>query len=378
MEPSSHPIQQMTLRAFDLSERTARRGRSSLDRRFNRWKARAFMIAQCSVTAALAWFLAVHVLDHSTPFFAPVAAIVCLGISFGQRLRRSIDVALGVAVGVLIGDLFVTFFGSGVWQIVVVVALAMSVATLLGAGQLMIIQAGVQSTIIVALAPNPGQALDRWLDAVVGCVCALAVATIAPSAPLRKPGLLAAKILVEIAATLDAAEKALRAQDVDAADAVLVQARAAEADLAALNEAASEGLAVVRHSPFRRGDLPAVQAYAELAVPLDRASRNVRVLARRCAVALWRNEAVPLAYLLLMSETAETVRFMGTELQNGRLPVAARERLIKIGERSSHLKLADSISAVVILAQLRSIITDMLELTGLDYGEARTLLPEMD
>ncbi|MDX6320615.1 MAG: hypothetical protein QOF52_473, partial [Propionibacteriaceae bacterium] len=290
MEPSSHPIQQMTLRAFDLSERTARRGRSSLDRRFNRWKARAFMIAQCSVTAALAWFLAVHVLDHSTPFFAPVAAIVCLGISFGQRLRRSIDVALGVAVGVLIGDLFVTFFGSGVWQIVVVVALAMSVATLLGAGQLMIIQAGVQSTIIVALAPNPGQALDRWLDAVVGCVCALAVATIAPSAPLRKPGLLAAKILVEIAATLDAAEKALRAQDVDAADAVLVQARAAEADLAALNEAASEGLAVVRHSPFRRGDLPAVQAYAELAVPLDRASRNVRVLARRCAVALWRNE----------------------------------------------------------------------------------------
>lgn len=378
MPPSPHPIQQMTLRAFDLSERTARRGRDSLDRRVSRWRSRSFLIAQCALTAAFAWAIAHHVLGHPMPFFAPVAAIVCLGITFGQRIRRGIDVAIGVAVGVLIGDLFVTFFGSGVWQIVVVAALSMSIATLLGAGQLMIIQAGVQSTIIVTLAPNPGQAVDRWLDAVIGCVCALLVATIAPSAPLRKPRLLAAQILTEFAATLDAAERALRTGDTEAADAVLQQARAAERDLEGMEEAAKEGLAVVRHSPFRRRDLPAVQAYAELAVPLDRASRNLRVLARRSAVALWREEQVPLAYLVLIGETAEVVRFMGSELYDRRLPVAARDRLVNLGVSSSHLKLAQSLSSVVILAQLRSMITDLLELTGMTYAEARLLMPDMD
>lgn len=378
METPARSIQQMTLRAFDLSERTARLGRNSLDRRVSRWRSRAFLILQCSVTAAIAWLLARHVLHHPTPFFAPVAAIICLGISFGQRLRRGVDVAIGVAVGVLIGDLFVTYFGAGIWQIFVVAALAMSLATLLGAGQLMIIQAGVQSTIIVTLAPTPGQALDRWLDAVIGCACALLIATIAPSAPLRKPRLLAARILLQFAATLDAAEQALRRHDAESADAVLVQARGAERDLAALNEAASEGLAVVRQSPFRRRNLPAVQAYAELALPLDRVSRNIRVLARRSAVALWRNEPVPLAYLVLISDTADVIRFMSGELDQRRLPSAARDRLVKLGQGSSHLKLADSISAVVILAQLRSIITDLLELTGLSYAEARTLLPEMD
>ena len=56
------------------------------------------------------------------------------------------------------------------------------------------------------------------------------------------------------------------------------RARAAETRLAALDEAASEGLAVARQSVFRRHQLSTVQAYADLQEPLDRASRNLRVL----------------------------------------------------------------------------------------------------
>ena len=33
---------------------------------------------------------------------------------------------------------------------------------------------------------------------------------------------------------------------------------------------------------------------------------------------------------------------------------------------------------MVILAQVRSITADLLELTGMDYAEARELIPEMD
>jgi hypothetical protein len=35
-------------------------------------------------------------------------------------------------------------------------------------------------------------------------------------------------------------------------------------------------------------------------------------------------------------------------------------------------------SAVVILAQTRSIVADMMQLTGIEYGDARELIPDMD
>ena len=106
--------------------------------------------------------MARYVVGHPQPFFAPVAAMVCLGFSFGQRLRRVAEVMVGVAVGVGVGDLFVRIFGTGVPQIVFVVALAMSVAVLLGAGTLMSTQAGVQAAIVTTLLPNPSAGFSRW------------------------------------------------------------------------------------------------------------------------------------------------------------------------------------------------------------------------
>jgi uncharacterized membrane protein YgaE (UPF0421/DUF939 family) len=373
MDPDAYRLQ-----AFDLSERTVRRSRASAVRRVERLRGRAFMIIQTSITAGLAWVVAHYVVGHQLPFFAPVAVIVTLGISFGQRMRRAIEVAIGVAVGVAVGDLFHYFFGTGPWQIVVVCALAMSVATLLGAGQLMIIQSGVQAIVVTSLSANLGYGVNRWLDAVIGCALALVVATIAPSSPLRKPGSVAATVLREMGGALRGAAAALRGRDATAADAVLEQARAGEKGLTALDQASAEGLAVVRHSPFRRRELSRVEALADLYDPLDHASRNLRVLARRCAVAVWRGEPVPADYLNLMDRLADAATFMASELDEGRFPEAARPQLLEIGELSSHAGLKETISAVVILAQIRSMTADLLELTGMDYQHARELIPEMD
>ncbi len=336
------------------------------------------MIAQCAVTAGLAWWLGQLLLRHPMPFFAPIAAIICLGVTFGNRMRRGVEVAIGVATGVGIGDLFVHLVGSGVWQIVLVVAVAMSVASLVGAGQLIIVQAGVQCIVVVTLLPNPDQGLGRWLDALLGCVVALLVATIAPSAPLRRPGQLAAQVLRDMAGTLDAAVAALRAGDEAAADAVLARARSGEQALESLENAAGEGLAVVRQSPFRRRQVAGVQAYADLTAPLSRAHRNLRVLARRCVVALWRAEEVPAGYQEVLAELAEVARFMAGELADGRLPAAARKRLVAVAEASSHLPSDASMSAVVVLAQARSMMIDLMELTGLDLADARAAMPNMD
>ena len=65
------------------------------------------------IAAGVAWFVAEDVLGHPTPFFAPVAAVVSLGTSYGQRLRRVAEVTLGVAIGVFGADLLVSVIGSG-------------------------------------------------------------------------------------------------------------------------------------------------------------------------------------------------------------------------------------------------------------------------
>lgn len=371
-------VRELALRAFDLSERTARAGRRSAVRRAERWRQRAFLIAQCAVTAGAAWWVAHALLGHEAPFYAAVAAIITLGFSFGQRLSRAVQVGIGVTVGVLVGEVFLHLFGTGIWQIVVVGAVAMSLATFLGAGNLMVTQAGVQAIIVTALPAWSSEApLDRWVDAVVGCGLALVVATVAPSSPVRRPLILAATVLKDAAATLRAATTALRNHDPVAADAVLARARGSEHALEELDEAAAEGLAVVRSSPFRLGQRGQVAAYADLAEPLDRMVRNLRVLARRATVAAWNRNEVPDSYLALMDEVAEVMEFMAGEMFARRLPVAAQPRLQRLGRESAHLPLATSLSAVVLLAQSRSMLADLLQLIGVDAATARAAIPDV-
>jgi uncharacterized membrane protein YgaE (UPF0421/DUF939 family) len=378
MDSEGFSLQQMKLRAFDLSDRTIRRGGASAVRRVERWRQRAFMIVQCSVTAGVAWLIASRLLGHQVPYFAAAAAILVLGVAYGQRLRRGVDVAIGVTLGVALGDLWLVLFGAGVWQAVAVCAIAMSLATLVGAGPLMTTQAGAQSIAVLVMAPSPIYGFERWLDAAIGCTLALLVATVAPSTPLRKPAVVAAKVVAGMAETLDGAAAAVASNDEAAASAVLDRARAAEKDLAAFDAAAAEGLEVVRHSPFRRGELRFVTALADLHTPLDHASRNLRVLVRRCVVAVWRGDHVPEAYEDLIRRLAAACRVISKELAERRLPTAARDQLREIGEATAHLQLTNSISAVVILAQIRSMVADLMELTGMEYLEARGLIPDMD
>lgn len=351
--------------------------RSGLEPRWQRWQQRSFFLVQCALTAGIAYWIATGLLGHTTPFFAPVAAMIVLGVSFGQRMRRAVEVAVGATVGVGVGDVVVHVIGTGVWQLVVIVFLAMSIATLLNGGALVVTQAGMQAVIVATLLPSPSDGMGRWLDAVIGCGLALLVATLAPTGPLAKPRILAARVLDEVAATVRDLRDCLVAGDRDAAEAALERARATTTLLTALNEASAEGLAVARHSVLRKRSIPAVQPYADLAVPLDRLARNLRIVARRAVVATWRNEEIPRSYLAALDQLAEVVVFAAGELWNRRLPVAARSRLVALGVETSYLGVDSSLSAVTILAQTRSMVHDLLMLTGLSADAARALIPEM-
>ena len=357
---------------FDL---VWQRGRMSMRARVARLRSKAWHIAQASVAAAVAWFVAGEVLGHESPFFAPIAAVVSLGTSYGQRLRRVVEVTLGVAVGVLVADLLVVLFGTGWWQLALIVALAMSAAFLLDASGLFVTQAAVQSIIVATLVPDPGDALVRWTDALVGGAVAVVAATVVPRAPLRRPREQAAVVVRRIGTLLRSAADSVLDGDVERALDNLAQARSTDPLLRELQAAADEGLSVVASSPFRRRHRGQVRKIAELVEPLDRAMRNTRVLVRRVAVANYHGEPLPDSYASLCRELADATDRMAASLEHGEMATAARDDLLAVGQRSAAAERTAGLSSDVVLAQLRSLIVDLLQITGMGVLAATDGIP---
>src|SRR5829696_789901 len=190
----------------------AERSRLSMRERLGRLRSAWRTMVQAGLATVLAWTLAHEVIGHPRPFFAPIAAIVTLGVTLGQRTRRAVEVAVGVTVGIAVADLLVLLIGSGTWQLLVIVMLAMTAAILLGSGTLLVTQAAASAVLVVTLSPPDltGISFSRSLDAAVGAATALVVSLLVlPIDIVRLIREAAEPVLAELEAAL------LRARAID-------------------------------------------------------------------------------------------------------------------------------------------------------------------
>jgi len=144
-------------------------------------------ILQTAVAACVAWFLAVLLLGLDRPTFAPIAAVISLGLAVGERGRRAVELTLGVAFGILIADFLVSILGVGAVQAGIVVALAMTVAAFVGRQEIGVNEAVVSALIIMITFRSSDAAfpLDRFLEALIGGGTALLVNALLPVNPER-------------------------------------------------------------------------------------------------------------------------------------------------------------------------------------------------
>ncbi|MEX0429043.1 aromatic acid exporter family protein [Nocardioides sp. DS6] len=359
----------------DAASRLRAQTRSQARARYRRWSAKRWHVAQAAVAAGTAWFIADDVLRHPQPVFAPIVALVSLGTSYGQRLRRVLEITLGVAIGVLLGDLLVRGIGSGPWQLSLIVALAMSTALLFNFSQLFINQAAVQSIFVTTVLPTGGAAFTRWTDALIGGCVALVAASIVPAAPLRRPREQAAVVVRKISALLRAAAQVMLEGKGDHGYAVLADARATDTLIRELQAAADEGMSVVASSPFRIRHKENVRKMGELVEPLDRAIRTTRVLVRQAAVSAHLGRPVPASYASLALDLADATDQVAEELASDRMAVTARPALLAVGEATAAVERAASMNAEVVLVQLRSLVVDLLVMTGVEQMDAVDALP---
>jgi uncharacterized membrane protein YgaE (UPF0421/DUF939 family) len=362
----------------ELFEQAAEASRAGLRTRRERIVAGARPILHSAIAASVAWLLATELVGHEQPFFAPISAVITLGLTVGQRRRRAIELAIGVAMGIAIADALVAAIGTGTWQIGVVVALAMVSAALVGGGALLASQAGASAVLVATLQPpDGGFDFDRALDALVGSGTALVVSSlILPVHPIRLVSESAGPVVDRLVAALGQIATALTTRQPDAADAALLAVARVDGAHESLLETLEAAGEVARLSPQRRGSLGGVDRFALAAGELGRAIENVRALARGAVRATQLEDSIPGDAVEAVQELARCAEGLREYLEGGE-PDEARDAAVRAaGLANAVLEATGNLSAVHIVGQIRLIAVDLLRASGLERAEAQEAVRE--
>ena len=343
-----------------------------------RLRTNGWPVIQTSVAAGLSYFLAVVVFGNEQPFFAPIAAVISLGLTLGQRGRRTVEVVLGVAMGLLIADLVVSIIGVGTVQIGVVVALAMAAAVFFSERNLFVNQAAISAILVIVLQPpDSGFSPDRFFNALTGGVVALAINHLFPINPERLVERTARPIFDELVAVLEEVAAALEGGDLERAERALLRAREIDERVRAFNESLAAGHETARLSPTRRRSLKHLELYSNAGLRVELAVINARVLARGAANAVRRGDAIPPVLPEAVRDLSRAVRSLAAFLEHPGPPDEARRYALEAAREATEiLKERHDLATSVLVGQIRSAAVDLLRSTGMDQASALQALEE--
>lgn len=355
-------------------EAAAERSRVTMLDRWNRLRHLAPTLLMGAVAGGAAWLIAKELFGTQGAFFAPVAAIITLGLTVGSRLERAIELSIGVPLGIALADVLVLELGAGVPQLVGITFLATATAVFLGGGPLLTTQAAVSAILVVTLQPpTTGLSFTRAADALIGCGVALllnfVIAPIDPMALVRRE---ADPVLRALANVLDEIARALEGRDRELAFAALRDARAIDATTQKFLEAVTIGRETAAAAPVRRGQRGPLAVYSEASGQLDLAVRNVRVLARGVVRAIETGDRVPPAVADAVRELRQAVVSLAPWMEDPRRADQVVDPAVQAARHASAvLEQTTNLSVSVIVGQVRSTAVDLLRTTGMAPEEAR-------
>ncbi len=357
----------------ELFEEAAEASRVGLRVRRRRAISAARPILQSAVAASAAWLIATELVGHSAPFFAPISAVVTLGLTVGERRRRAVELAIGVAVGIAIADLLVVAIGTGTWQIGVVVALAMFAATLVGGGPLLASQAAASAVLVATLQP-PDSNFDftRAIDALVGAATALVVGSLfLPGNPMRMVRGGAGPVIDGLAGALDHIACAVDKRDAAEADRAIIAVSQLRAVHDELEDALVEASAGARMSIGRREALDALAELSELARHLRLAIGDARSLARGVGRAIAIGDATPPEVGAAIEELAEATRTLRGVLDEGETRPVRELTVHAAATANAVIEETGNLSALHIVGQIRLLAVDLLRASGVEREKAQ-------
>ncbi|MDO4929218.1 MAG: FUSC family protein [Corynebacterium sp.] len=341
-------------------------------------------ILQCGVAAGLAYYLLNEIMGHDRPFFAPMAAVIVLSASIQGRVRRSVELVIGVAIGVGAGDVFVSTFGTGALQMIIMVWISLVIATLIDKSPLVYTQAALGAVLIATiLPPGSGGGIERMFDAFMGGLVGIVIAALIPSSPLKKARLEVSRVLDMTATVLENVAQGLKNRDGKLINDALKDARGSQAAINVMLLRAQEEEEQIAVSPLLWRHHRRLTSLQRILNPVDNAMRNTRVLARRAVLLAEDDDEVSHAQITIIEELADIAHDLSKlytttdDIDKGVAIPELTKRLRHVGRQlDEDIVSGNVLSAVVIFAQTRSITVDLLVICGMSRQSAlATLIP---
>ncbi|PGH42199.1 Uncharacterized membrane protein YgaE, UPF0421/DUF939 family [Micromonospora sediminicola] len=354
-------------------ERVNERGRTAGRDRLQQLRIKSVLAVQAGLAAALAWAAARWLTGMPSPIFAPAAAVAVITSSFGRRLPNTVELLAGVTLGIFVSDLLIEAIGVGVWQTGVIVTAAILVALALSTRGGIVGNASGTAVLLGALSSSRHTLeFPRFVDALIGGAVGLAVTLLlVPINPLRVMRRVAAPTLRELADQLRLTASALRRRDHALAERALTRSQEIGAELGTFWDAFGGAKETAQLAPARWPRRRSVRHYQMSAPEVDQAVWNTRVLARRVLVLIEDGEPVPETLPDAVDALGAAVHALQQEVVSGWGPQDARRHALRAVAEATRAEMAGTgLSGTVIVGQVRSAVSDVLQSTGMDRTEA--------
>jgi uncharacterized membrane protein YgaE (UPF0421/DUF939 family) len=329
------------------------------------------------VLAATASFAFAHlVLGHANPIFSVTVAITALGFTRDARPRRILSTATGMIIGIALSEILLLIIGPGLWQMSLVLLIALTAARLISGSAAFALTVGIQAMLVYIMPAPEGGAFIRSLDGAIGGATALLFTAIIPRDPRGLAAKDANKLFEIFLDSLDALKLAVRNVDVAIVDEALTRVRRSQPLVDNWRMSLDSAIAISRVSPFLRKYRDELSGQVRLMRGMDLATRNLRVVVRR--VDFLVRDGVARPYLAdLFEQISDATELLLRGLESAEHLHDAQEAFVEIIHQLDPKKfgIADQIREASVLLLLRPLLVDLLCASGMSEDDARAELP---
>jgi uncharacterized membrane protein YgaE (UPF0421/DUF939 family) len=333
-------------------------------------------IIQIVLAATASFAFTSLVLGHTNPIFSVTVAITALGFTRDARPRRILSTAIGMVTGIVLSELLLLLIGPGLWQMSIVLLIALTAARFITGSAAFALTVGIQAMLVYIMPAPEGGAFIRSLDGVIGGLTALIFTAIIPRDPRGLANKDAAKLFNIFLDSLEALKLAVRNVDVAIVDEALTRVRRSQPLVDNWRMSLDSAIAISRISPFLRKYQDELSGQVRLMRGMDLATRNLRVVVRR--VDFLVRDGVSRPYLAdLFEQISSATQLLAMGLESAERLREAQEQFVEIIHQldPKRFGIADLIREASVLLLLRPLLVDLLCASGMSEDDARAELP---
>lgn len=360
--------------------------RSRVRTGWSRVRGAAVPNTQAAVVSVLAYMVCEWVLRQPYPIFGAIACYLALGFSRNRQPRRVLEIGLGATFGVLVGEVVARTIGFGAWQLMLVLLLTPLAARFIDRSDLVTFQSTINAMVVGSLAGLvtsaggvPRSGMWRWLDALIGAGMALLATVLFPASIVSRPRRTTSTALLRLADGMETMGGGLAKGDAEVVASAAGHLAEARTQLTDARTAQSSSADIAALNPTLRAERRELAELDRLIQLAGRLHVSSTMLMRQARSVVDRAGRAPRS-AELVDDVATALRHLAHAVGQWHKPRLAREEARDIARQLAPLEVAqdDDWRTTALVSLLRSVVVDLLQLTGLSRAQARLELVDTE